>query len=67
VVDGILHHILTRVTESRPREQRDDTRGAVARAVEAGQASKSLLEEFDGLAPSWTAPARTGFEPSVAA
>ncbi len=66
VVDGILHHILTRVGEQRPREQRDDTRGAVERAVEAGQASRTLLDEFDALAPSWTAPARTGFEPLAA-
>jgi hypothetical protein len=67
VVDGMLHHILSRMTESRPREQRNDTRGAVVRAVEAGQASKALLEEFDLLQPSWTPPARTGFEPMAAA
>jgi hypothetical protein len=66
VVDGMLHHILERMTDQRPREQRDDTRGAVARAVEAGQAKQSLLEEFDALAPSWKPPARTGFEPLAA-
>jgi hypothetical protein len=66
VVDGLMHHVLQRVIESRPREQRDDTRNALVRAIEAGQAGKSLLEEFDALAPSWTPPARTGFEAKAA-
>lgn len=66
VVDGILHHILSRTAESRPREQRDDTRGAVARAIEAGNATASLLEAFDALAPQWTAPPTTGFEAQAA-
>jgi hypothetical protein len=62
VVDGILHHTLKRLSDNRPREQRDDTRGSVASAVAAAKASSALLEEFDALAPSWTPPARTGFE-----
>jgi hypothetical protein len=62
VVDGLMHHVVARMIDTRPREQRDDTRNAVARAVEAGEAKKSLLEEFDALAPSWTPPSRTGFE-----
>jgi hypothetical protein len=67
VVDGLLHHILSRLSESRPREQRNDTRGAVAQAVEAGQAKPSLLEELDALTPVWTPPSHTGFEPKAAA
>jgi hypothetical protein len=65
-VDGLMHHILSRVAKNRPREQRDDTRNALATAIEAGSAKKSLLEEFDALTPKWEPPALTGFE-SVAA
>lgn len=66
VVDGILHHILARMVESRPREQRDDTRSAVVRAIEAGEARASLLEAFDALAPDWAPPRATGFEAAAA-
>jgi hypothetical protein len=66
VVDGLMHHVLQRVIETRPREQRDDTRNSVIRAIEAGQAGKALLEEFDALAPTWAPPARTGFEAKAA-
>lgn len=67
VVDGLLHHILSRAIESRPREQRDETRGLVSKAVESGKASASLLEEFDALASRFDPPALTGFEPAVVA
>lgn len=66
VVDRLMHHVLQRMIETRPREQRDDTRNGVIRAIEAGQAGKSLLEEFDALAPIWTPPPRTGFEAKAA-
>jgi hypothetical protein len=66
VVDGLMHHVLQRVIETRPREQRDDTRNSVIRAIDAGQAGKALLEEFDALAPTWAPPARTGFEAKAA-
>jgi hypothetical protein len=62
VVDGLLHHVLTRLGDNRPREQRNETRGALLKAIEAGEAKSSLLEAFDALEPTWTAPARTGFE-----
>jgi hypothetical protein len=62
VVDGLMHHVLRRMFDSRPREQRDDMRGSLLRAIEAGQAKPSLLEEFDALSPAWTPPERTGFE-----
>jgi hypothetical protein len=54
------------MTSSRPREQRDDTRGSLVRAVETGQVSSSLLDDFDALEPVWTAPALTGFEARAA-
>jgi hypothetical protein len=66
VVDGLLHHVLSRVIESRPREQRDDTRAALLRAVSAGQAQRALVEEFDALEPRWAPPKSTGFEPRAA-
>jgi hypothetical protein len=62
VVDGLVHHVLKRLADNRPREQRDETRGALLKAIEAGEAKQSLLEAFDALAPSWNPPARTGFE-----
>jgi hypothetical protein len=65
-VDGLMHHVLSRVAKNRPREQRDDTRGALAQAIEAGNARKALLEEFDALTPRWEAPALTGFEAKAA-
>ncbi|MGD8863172.1 MAG: hypothetical protein PVI30_24370 [Myxococcales bacterium] len=65
VIDGILHHILERVREQRPKEQRDDTRNALIAAIERGEARKSLLEEFDALSPSWQKPEHTGFEPAA--
>ncbi|HEX2679266.1 MAG TPA: hypothetical protein VHM19_21595, partial [Polyangiales bacterium] len=61
-VDGLVHHVLKRLADNRPREQRDETRGALLKAIEAGEAKQSLLEAFDALAPSWNPPARTGFE-----
>jgi hypothetical protein len=66
VVNGLLHHVLSRMTSNRQREQRDDTRGSIVRAVEAGQIRPALLEQFDALEPRWTAPATTGFEAHAA-
>ena len=63
----MLHHVLKRMTESRPREQRSETRNAVVAAVESGGTPRSLLEEFDALEPRWTPPSQTGFEPKAAA
>jgi hypothetical protein len=66
IVDGLLHHVLSRMVDSRPREQRDDTRGALVRAIEAGQAQRSIALEFDALEPRWTPPKSTGFEARAA-
>ena len=65
-VDGLMNHILNRAAKNRPREQRDEARGALSQAIEAGNARKTLLEEFDALTPKWDAPARTGFEAEAA-
>jgi hypothetical protein len=66
VVDGILHHMLSRMIEARPREQRDRSRGVLATALASGKISASLVEEFDALAPVYQPPAYTGFEPAAA-
>ncbi len=65
-VDGLMHHILSRAAKNRPSEQRNDTRGALSAAIEAGTARKTLLEEFDALTPIWASPALTGFESAAA-
>lgn len=67
VVDGMLHDILSRMTDSRPREQRDSSRGVLAQAVQAGKITQALVDEFDALAPAYQPPTRTGFEPAEAA
>jgi hypothetical protein len=66
VVDGLLHQVLSRMTTARPREQHEDTRKGLERAIESSKARRSLLEEFDQLQPVWTPPARTGFEAAAA-
>ena len=63
----MLHDILSRMTDSRPREQRDTSRGVLAQAVQAGKITQALVDEFDALAPAYQPPARTGFEPAEAA
>ncbi|HEY2734342.1 MAG TPA: hypothetical protein VGI70_10180, partial [Polyangiales bacterium] len=63
VVDVMLHAMLVRSIDARPREQRGETRGYLERAVSQGEANASLLEEFDALAPSFAPPSKTGFEP----
>jgi hypothetical protein len=60
-----MHHVLTRAVESRPREQESDTRAAVERAIERGEATRDLVAELDALASKFERPARTGFEPAV--
>ena len=66
VIDGLLHAMLVRSIDARPREQRGETRGYLERAVSEGKASAGLLEEFDALAPSFAPPSKTGFEPVAA-
>jgi len=63
VVDGMLHRILREITKNRPREQREDIRESLIAAMQTASNPKALLEEFDALESSWTAPGRTGFEP----
>ena len=67
VVDGILHRVLQAVASERPKEQRDDVRRDLVLALKAAGRPESLLEAFEQLATPWTPPARTGFEPPLAA
>ncbi len=65
VVDALLHETLSTMTTDRPKDQRDETRGALVTAIRAAGKGDSLLEAFDALAPAWTPPAKTGFEPTL--
>ena len=67
VVDGILHRVLSVITSERPREQREDVRRDLAAALAKAGRPESLIDEFDQLETTWTPPARTGFEPPLAA
>jgi hypothetical protein len=67
VVDGILHRVLRAVASERPQEQREDVRHNLVAALRAAGRPDSLLEAFEALATPWTPPARTGFEPPLAA
>lgn len=66
VVDALLHRTLAALTTSRPRDQQENVRGGLLDAMRAAQKGDSLLEQFDALAPAWTPPAVTGFEPAPA-
>ena len=65
VVDALLHETLSALVTNRPRDQREETRGALVAAIRQAGKSDALLEAFDALAPTWTPPARTGFEPTL--
>jgi hypothetical protein len=67
VVDGILHRVLSMITTERPKEQREDVRRDLAAALKAAGRPESLIGEFDLLETTWIPPARTGFEPPLAA
>ena len=62
IVDRCLHGILHRIGHTRPREQREDLRESLVAAMQVAPNPGALLEEFDALETSWTAPERTGFE-----
>jgi hypothetical protein len=66
VVDGLLHRTLAALTTSRPRDQQENVRGGLLDAMRVAHKADSLLEQFDALAPAWTPPAVTGFEPAPA-
>jgi hypothetical protein len=67
VVDGILHRVLNAIAQDRPKQQREDVRRDLVAALAAAGRSESLIDEFDRLETTWTPPARTGFEPPLAA
>jgi hypothetical protein len=62
VVDGMLHSMLSEMTRTRPREQRDDVRENLMVSMQVATKPKALLEEFDALETEWVAPGVTGFE-----
>jgi hypothetical protein len=67
VVDGILHRVLSAISADRPKQQREDVRRDLVAALKAAGRSEALTQEFDRLETRWTPPARTGFEPPLAA
>jgi len=62
VVDGLLHRILRQLSRERVEEQRREVREDLVQAARAAGRGDSLMQEFDELESSWSAPARTGFE-----
>jgi len=66
-VDRVLHRILSDMTRRRPEEQRADVRDDLAAEAQAAGAPSSFLDEFDALQSPWSAPDRTGFEPTAEA
>ncbi len=66
VVDSILHLTLSALTSERPKQQRENVRATLAEAMRAAGKGDSLLERFDALDATWTAPTRTGFEEDAA-
>lgn len=67
VVHALLHRVLSQILRDRPREQREDVRGALDVAIDGAANPSALREEFDALESRWTPPARTGFEPLASA
>jgi hypothetical protein len=63
IVHGTLHAMLSRVLQSRPREQRSQAREGLDAAIAGAADPAALREEFESLDASWTPPQRTGFEP----
>jgi hypothetical protein len=66
IVDGLMHRVLRTLTRDRPRDQRDDVRASLAEAMRVAANPKALLEQFDALESSWSAPERTGYEKHAA-
>lgn len=64
VIDGLLHRILSQMTRNRRNDQREDIREGLVEAMKVAANPKGLLEEFDSLDRTWTAPEKTGFEPA---
>jgi hypothetical protein len=64
VVHGMLHRLLSQMTRSRPREQREQAREGLMDALKGVAGADALREEFESLESQWTPPQRTGFEPA---
>jgi hypothetical protein len=57
--------MLSFITSSRPKEQRENVRSNLTRAIADAKKDDALLERFDALEIAWTPPAKTGFEPEA--
>ncbi len=64
VIDRLLHRILSQMTRNRQTDQREDARQGLAQAMQVAANPAALQEEFDALDSTWTAPEKTGFEPT---
>ena len=64
VIDGLLHRMLSQMTRNRQNDQREDVRQGLVEAMQAAANPAALQEEFDALDSTWTAPEKTGFEPT---
>jgi hypothetical protein len=67
VIDGLLHRILSQVTQNRRQDQQDDIREGLVEAVKVASNPSALLEEFDSVATVWAPSEKTTFEPTTAA
>lgn len=66
-VDRLMHANLRVLTSDRPKENRADVREGLVAAIARHGGASDLIERLDALEVAWTPPARTGFEPDVAA
>ncbi len=64
VIDGLLHRMLSQITRNRQSDQREDVRAGLKEAMRVAANPDALREEFNALDSSWTAPEKTGFEPT---
>ena len=56
--------MLSQITRNRQSDQREDVREGLTRAMGVAANPDALREEFNALDSSWTAPDKTGFEPT---
>ncbi len=67
VVDGLLHRVLSQMTKNRSSDQREDLNEGLTHAMQTAANPATLRAEFDALESAWTAPEKTGFEPTDSA
>lgn len=62
VVHAMLHNLLKQTTRSRPADQREQAREGLRDSLHEASHPDDLMEAFEALETSWTAPTQTGFE-----